>query len=132
METVKWEEVFEALPDEITDDGDKKRKDIWAIMDLDDSLSLSMYELEKGIAVFTRSEDLFDCYPAVQTAFKFTKGLDMSDDGDAENEAKELEDKGDESDIPLFYSEFQEFLKNLKQYYIYCKVGLQLYDNTYC
>ena len=44
-------------------------------MDLDDSLSLSMYELEKGITVFTRSEEWFDCYPAVQTAFKHTKGL---------------------------------------------------------
>ena len=132
METVKWEEVFEALPDEITDDGDRKRKEMWAIMDLDDSLSLSMYELEKGIAVFTRSEDWFDCYPAVQTAFKFTKGLDILDDGDAENEAKELEDTCDVSDIPLFYSEFQEFLKNLKQYYIYCKVGLQLYVDVYC
>ena len=122
METVKWEEVFEALTDEITEDGDRKRKEMWAIMDLDDSLSLSMYELEKGIAVFTRSEEWFDCYPAVQTAFKHTKGLDISDEGDNEDKDKELEDTCKEADIPLFYSEFQEFLRNLKQYYIYCQV----------
>ena len=122
METVKWEEVFEALPDEITEDGDRKRKEMWAIMDLDDSLSLSMYELEKGIAVFTRSEEWFDCYPAVQTAFKHTKGLDISDEGDDEDKDKELEDTCEEADIPLFYSEFQDFLRNLKQYYIYCQV----------
>ena len=122
METVKWEEVFEALPDDITEDGDRKRKEMWAIMDLDDSLSLSMYELEKGIAVFTRSEEWFDCYPAVQTAFKHTKGLDISDEGDDEDKDKELEDTCEETDIPLFYSEFQDFLRNLKQYYIYCQV----------
>ena len=122
METVKWEEVFEALPDDITEDGDRKRKEMWTIMDLDDSLSLSMYELEKGIAVFTRSEEWFDCFPAVQTAFKHTKGLDISDEGDEKVKDNELEGTCGKADIPLFYSEFQDFLRNLKQYYIYCQV----------
>ena len=95
-------------------------------MDLDDSLSLSMYELEKGVAVFTRSEECFDCYPAVQTAFKFTKRLHVGDDQqsgeDTEEEEVVEDEEKEESEIPLFYSEFHEFLVNLKQYYKYCKV----------
>ena len=116
MVTVQWEEVFEALPDAATENGERKRREMWAIMDLDDSLSLSMYELEKGVAVFTRSEECFDCYPAVQTAFKFTKRLHVGDDhqsGENTEEEEVVEDEEKkESEIPLFYSEFHEFLVN--------------------
>ena len=98
-------------------------------MDLDDSLSLSMYELEKGIAIFTRSGELFDCYPAVRTAFKFTKKLHMAGE-DYEELAEETENYDsieENSGIPLFYSEYQEFLAALHQYYVYCKVNLYIY-----
>ena len=83
-------------------------REMWSIMDLDDSLSLSMYELEKGIATFTRSAELFDCYPAVRTAFKFTKKLHMNDDEDYEELVEETENNDsivENSGIPLFYSE---------------------------
>ena len=88
-------------------------REMWSIMDLDDSLSLSMYELEKGIATFTRSGELFDCYPAVRTAFKFTKKLHMADGEDYEDVVEELVEETENEDsieensgIPLFYSEY--------------------------
>ena len=94
-------------------------REMWSIMDLDDSLSLSMYELEKGISTITRSEEWFDCYPAVQTAFKFTKRLHMVDDAEVEDDDDSAEEK---TETVLFYSEFAEFLSALVQYYSYCKV----------
>ena len=101
-------------------------REMWSIMDLDDSLSLSMYELEKGIAIFTRSGELFDCYPAVRTAFKFTKKLQLHDEELVE-ETENDDSIEEHSGIPLFYSEYQEFLAALHQYYVYCKIEPYLY-----
>ena len=36
-------------------------REIWAIMDLDDSMSLSLCELERGIGTIFMTEDFFDC-----------------------------------------------------------------------
>ena len=92
-------------------------------MDLDDSLSLSMYELERGISTITRSEEWFDCYPAVKTAFKFTKRLHMVEDAeDEDDDAENGDNEKEKTETVLFYSEFAEFLSALVQYYSYCKV----------
>ena len=40
-------------------------REMWSLMDLDDSLSMTIFELEKGIATITQSEELFDCFPAI-------------------------------------------------------------------
>ena len=101
-------------------------------MDLDDSLSLSLYELEKGVATITMTEEWFDCYPAIQTAFKFTK-LMLDTDKDLEHDEDDVaktEADEEKTEAVLLFSEFQLFLAALKQYYMYCKVAL--ISNTMC
>ena len=53
-----------------------------------------MYELEKGMATITRSEEFFDCLPAVRAAFNYTKVL--TNKGVDEDEEEEKNDKEDE------------------------------------
>ena len=97
-------------------------------MDLDDSLSLSLYELEEGVATITMTKEWFDCYPAVQTAFKFTK---LILDKDLEHDQDEVaETDEDKTDPILLFSEFKQFLAALKQYYVYCKVMMS--SNIMC
>ena len=64
-----------------------------------------------------RTEDFFDCYPAVEQAARFTKIISF--------ENSEEEDRGNKDDAvknPLVFGEFGIFLKLLHQYYIYCQV----------
>ena len=48
-------------------------REMWDLINVDDRERLTVDQLETGIATVTRSDDFFDCHPAVQTAFKFTK-----------------------------------------------------------
>ena len=46
-----------------------------------------MYELEKGVATVTQSDEFFDCLPAIRAAFNFTKvftnnGVDEEEDAE--------------------------------------------------
>ena len=119
--------------------------ELWSLININDSKSLTMYELEKGIATVTRSEEFFDCLPAVRAAFNFTKVLtNKGVDEDEEEEKKAQEEKKtqekekkmkkpDEIEaikVPtrkvektLEYEEFRMFLQTLRQYFIYCQVG---------
>ena len=98
---------------------------MWSLMDLDDSLSMTIFELEKGIATITQSEELFDCYPAINAAFAFTKLYSKQGQELDENEnEEELDNAPAEKDDTLEYKEFGMFLHALKQYYVYCQVLL--------
>ena len=92
-------------------------------MDLDDSLSMSLSELEKGISTITQSGDFFDCYPAVMTAYEYTKNfaLKLKEIENDEN-ANEFEDEVEEKKDYLEYKDFGLFLKGLRQYYYFCQV----------
>ena len=64
-----------------------------------------------------RTEDFFDCFPAVEQAAKFTKIISF--------EMSQEEDRGNQDDAvknPLEFGEFGTFLKLLHQYYVYCQV----------
>jgi hypothetical protein len=98
-----------------------------------------MYELEKGMATITRSEEFFDCLPAVRAAFNFTKVLTnkgVDEDEEEEKKAQEEEKKKKKPEeievikVPtrkvektLEYEEFRMFLQTLRQYFIYCRVS---------
>ena len=93
-------------------------------MDLDDSLSLSLYEVRTGIATLSQSEDLFDCFPAINAAFDYTKSFSNQGKEIDENENEEELDNTlvEEEDKNLEYHEFAIFLHALRQYYSYCQV----------
>ena len=91
------------------------------MINVNDSPGLTVHELESGMATVTRSEDFFDCLPAVQEAFKYTKMI--SSNGEDEDNDKEGQPKNART---LDFAEFRLFLGILRQYYVYCQVGYQL------
>ena len=93
-------------------------------MDLDDSLSMSMFELDKGISTIMQTEEFFDCYPAVKAAFGYTKAYFKQGEEVEEAEDEKVEEGQDEEEESLEYREFGIFLHALKQYYQFCKVYL--------
>ena len=119
---------------------------MWSLFNMNDSKSLTLYDLEKGVNTVTQSEEFFDCLPAVSAAFSYAKvfsnkGVDEEEEAEkkakeeAEKKAKEQEKnkKKDEIEVikaptrkvekTLEYEEFRMFLQTLRQYYIYCQVG---------
>ena len=70
-----------------------------------------------------RTEEFFDCFPAVEQAVKFTKTISY--------EMSQEEDRGNKDDAvknPLEFGEFGTFLKLLHQYYVYCQVRGLIYN----
>ena len=123
--------------------------EMWSLFNRYDTKTLTLYDLEKGVSTVTQSEQFFDCLPAVTAAFKYAKvfsnnGVDEEEEAEkkakeeAEKKAKEDQEgnnkKKDEIEaikVPirkvektLEYEEFRMFLQTLRQYYIYCQVGL--------
>ena len=112
--------------------------ELWSLINVNDSKSMTMYELEKGMATVTRSEEFFDCLPAVRAAFNFTKVLTnkgVDEDEEEEKKAQEEEKKMKKPNeievikVPtrkvektLEHEEFRMFLQTLRQYFIYCQV----------
>ena len=126
---------------------------MWDLINVNDCEALTIGQLESGMSTVTRyevdfsirkmlmnllhvqhtcrTEDFFDCYPAVEQAARFTKIISY--------EMSEEEDRGNKDDAvknPLEFGEFGIFLKLLHQYYIYCQVraftvGLNV-DTLYC
>ena len=116
--------------------------EMWSLFNISDTKTLTLYDLENGVTRVTQSEELFDCLPAVKTAFHFAKvffnnGIDEEEE--AEKRAREEEEKQNETgqknnDVELIkapipkvektleFSEFQMFLQSLRQYYLYCQV----------
>ena len=71
------------------------------------------------MATVTRSDDFFDCHPAIQSAFKFTKFVTKGPrviSREGEHGEKVL-------DNYLEFDEFKIFLNILRQYYFYCQVS---------
>ena len=107
-------------------------REMWDLINVNDSDKLTADQLETGIATVTRSDDFFDCHPAIQTAFRcsintnviviikiilrFTKII----------ACKGVVVQDNKGDIKvgggISFEEFKDFLNLLRQYYIYCQV----------
>ena len=91
-------------------------REMWDLINVNDSPTLTVEQLESGVATVTQSEDFFDCHPAVVAAFNFTKKRFET------NEEEEIiKEKGKPK--TLEFSEFKIFLTLLRQYYVYCQVS---------
>ena len=118
---------------------EEMRRELWSLININDTPSLTMYELEKGMATVTQSDMFFDCLPAVRAAFNFTKvftnkGVDEEEEEEekAAEEAEKKRENPDEIEVikaptrkiekTLEYGEFRIFLQTLRQYYLYCQV----------
>ena len=76
-----------------------------------------------GMATVTRSDDFFDCHPAIQSAFKFTK---MVTKGPSVISHEGIQNAEKVLDNYLEFDEFKIFLNILRQYYVYCQVRVAL------
>ena len=86
-----------------------------------------MSELFKGVATMTQSDEYFDCYPAISSAFKYAKLF--SKEGVADEDVLVEDCKGDgtakakvEVELELEFGELQLFFWFLKQYFVLCEV----------
>ena len=77
-------------------------RELWLLMDLDDSLSMSLSELDKGISTITQSHDFFDCYPAVLTSYEYTRNFarKLTEGEEEEENANEVELSFDITTLP--------------------------------
>ena len=103
---------------------------------LTDSAGLTLSELAGGVAAVTQSQEMFDCLPAVATAFKFTKltakdGLEEEQTEPTENTAdkdkEEVEASARKAENTLYFDEFRMFLLNLRQYFLFCQVSSEFH-----
>ena len=101
---------------------------MWSLFNVSDSASLTLYDLERGVATATQSEEFFDCLPAVRAAFKYAK---VFYNNGVDEDAKKDEDEEEEATVTvttkkvektLAFDEFRVFLQALRQYFIYCQV----------
>ena len=94
----------------------KLKREMWDLINVNDSKTLTADQLETGMGTVTRSDDFFDCHPAIQTAFKYTKVITnwgkIEKDEETNNKRKESID----------FDEFKTFLRLLRLYYSYCQV----------
>ena len=96
---------------------------MWDLINVNDSPALTVEQLESGVATVTRTEDFFDCHPAVVVAFNFSTKKDESNQDEAPTkEIKKIK--------TLDFSEFKLFLTLLRQYYVYCQVTLNSWSPT--
>ena len=92
------------------------KREMWDLINVNDSKTLTADQLETGMGTVTRSDDFFDCHPAIQTAFKYTKVI--TNWGKIEKD-EEVNSKRRES---IDFDEFKTFLLLLRLYYSYCQV----------
>ena len=97
-------------------------REMWDLINVDDLPGLTVNQLESGMATVTRSEDFFDCFPAVQQAYKTTK--DISREPVTAEQDNDGEDEKSKGSGMLDFEEFKTFLQILRQYYIFCQVSL--------
>ena len=74
---------------------------MWSLINVNDSKSLTMYEMERGVAAVTRSEEFFDCLPAVRSAFNFAKVFSNKgvDEEEERKKKEELEGSSNVDDV---------------------------------
>ena len=105
---------------------------MWSLFNVFDSASLTLYDLERGVANVTQSEEFFDCLPAARAAFDYAKVF--SNKGVDEEEEKKKEAEKDENEKALsrkvektlVFDEFKVFLQALRQYFVYCEVNMYI------
>ena len=92
-------------------------------MDLDDSLTITLSELDTGISTITQSHNFFDCYPAVLASYEYTKNFTIKMiEAQDENVENANDDEESEKDEFLEYKDFGLFLHALRTYFTFCQV----------
>ena len=94
-------------------------------MDLDDSLRLSQSELEQGIATITQSRSFFDCFPAINSSYEYTRDFSIKIRELTEDFGNYWEEEPEEDSLK--YEDFWMFVSVLKQYYRFCQVNIKSY-----
>ena len=105
-------------------------REMWSLFNVSDSVGgLTLSEVASGVGMVTQCEEMFDCYPAVAAAFKHTKltakeGLEeeKADPTEATADKEEVQASTGNAENTLQFVEFPMFLRNLRQYFLFCQV----------
>ena len=107
---------------------------MWSLFNVNDSASLTLYDLEKGVATVTQTEEFFDCLPAARAAFDYAKVFSNKGVDEEEERKMKMEQGGDKIPVNVEvnkgptrkvertpeFEEFRVFLQALCRYFIYC------------
>eukprot|EP00091_Calanus_sinicus_P015337 TRINITY_DN3347_c0_g1_i1.p1 TRINITY_DN3347_c0_g1~~TRINITY_DN3347_c0_g1_i1.p1 ORF type:complete len:185 (+),score=56.90 TRINITY_DN3347_c0_g1_i1:304-858(+) len=105
MADIDWVDVNKKLPYKRTEEEKNKRKQLWSCIDINGNGYVSLAEITKGIRDVINIEDLFDCRPAINRAFHFSRDVHTSSDS--------------HGDDYLEFREFRLFLQAVRQFFEY-------------
>jgi len=71
--SIDWEEINAKLPFEKNEDEYAMRKELWGQIDVNGNGFLSLAEISKGVRDVIAVDELFDCTPAINRAFHYSK-----------------------------------------------------------
>eukprot|EP00088_Acartia_fossae_P000032 TRINITY_DN10009_c0_g1_i1.p1 TRINITY_DN10009_c0_g1~~TRINITY_DN10009_c0_g1_i1.p1 ORF type:complete len:243 (-),score=68.67 TRINITY_DN10009_c0_g1_i1:75-773(-) len=71
--SIDWESINASLPFEKNEDEYEQRKALWDGIDVNGNGFLSLAEISKGIRDVIGVDELFDCTPAINRAFHYSK-----------------------------------------------------------
>ena len=72
-------------------------REMWSLFNMNDSESLTLYDLERGVATVTQTEEFFDCLPAARDAFDYAKVFSNKGVDEEEERKKKMEQDGDKN-----------------------------------
>jgi len=101
---IDWEKVNAALPYKRGEDQLEERRKLWRAIDVSGSGLLSLAKVTRGIRDVVGLDLLFDCRPAINRAFHYSKDLSKKRGG------------AHTADY-LVFKEFRVFLQALRQFF---------------
>merc|ERR1712018_268109 len=102
---IDWETINAKLPYERSAEAKEKRRDLFKEFDPNSNGYLSLAEVDKGMRDVLVIEELFDCKPAVNASFHYSKDKSQGEDVHGPDY--------------LEFREFRLFLQTLRQYFEY-------------
>jgi len=105
MGELDWVKINASLPHKRTKEQYQMRKKMWEAIDVNDNGYVSLSEITRGVRDVLNLGDVFDCRPAINRAFHYSRSVSKS--------AKTSDDDF------LEFREFRFFLQALRQFFEY-------------
>merc|ERR1712106_669112 len=103
MGDINWALINSRLPFARTKEQFEERRKMWKAIDVNDNGFVSLAEITRGVRDVINVKDLFDCRPAINRAFHYSKSVSKS--------------KHIHADDYLDFKEFRLFLAALRQFF---------------
>merc|ERR1712106_459395 len=114
MGELDWAVINARLPYKRTTEQYQIRKKMWGAIDVNDNGYVSLSEITRGVRDVLNLGDLFDCRPAINRAFHYSRSVSKS--------------TKKQDDDYLEFREFRFFLQALRQFFEYYQAFSRLYS----